>query len=106
MFGPDDFKRTSSNFFQAILPSRALLLSRSGSPGHAVSGRLRRNEPEDDVAVALAGPTHGPQTVEDGRLDVDEPGGRCTGRKGASSGSIERISEGLGITAIGPTQGR
>ena len=30
------------------------------------------NEPEDDVAVALAGPARGPQTVENGCLDVGE----------------------------------
>jgi hypothetical protein len=30
------------------------------------------SETQDDVAIVLAGPTHGPQAVEDSRLDVDE----------------------------------
>ena len=31
--------------------------------------------PQDHVAVALARSRHGPQTVEDGRFDVDEADG-------------------------------
>jgi hypothetical protein len=34
--------------------------------------RFQFDEPEDDGAPALAGPPHGPQAVENGRLDVDE----------------------------------
>ncbi len=34
--------------------------------------RLDLDEPQDDVAVALAGPAHGPESLEDGRLDPDQ----------------------------------
>ena len=33
---------------------------------------LELNKPKDHVGVALARPAHGLQTVDDGRLDVDE----------------------------------
>jgi hypothetical protein len=34
------------------------------------------DEPENDVAIALAGLAHGPQKVEGGRLDMDDAVGR------------------------------
>jgi hypothetical protein len=37
-----------------------------------IAPRLDLDQRQDDVAVALAGPAHGPQMVEDSRLDVDE----------------------------------
>jgi hypothetical protein len=33
---------------------------------------LQFDEPQDDLAVALAGPAHGPHAVDHGRLDLDE----------------------------------
>ena len=34
--------------------------------------RLQFDKPQDDVALALAGPMHGPQAIDNGRLDLNE----------------------------------
>jgi hypothetical protein len=45
--------------------SRGLIRRGDGACGLS-DDRLKLDEPEDDVAVALARPAHGPQAVEDG----------------------------------------
>ena len=48
-----------------------------------------------DVALALAGPAHGPQTVEDGRFNRDAPLWPAfvrTGHRGASSCGFEQTA--------------
>jgi hypothetical protein len=34
---------------------------------------LQFHKPEDDIGVGLARPAHGPETVDDGRLDPNQP---------------------------------
>jgi hypothetical protein len=65
-------------------------------------------EPEVNVAVALAGAAHGPQTVEDGRFDVDEALAALTldGPQGRVLGQRRADKRGLEITALEPTRGR
>jgi hypothetical protein len=63
---------------------------------------LQFDEPQDDLAVALAGPAHGPHSVDHGRLDLDEAIGpdraaRATGLRpwaARGDGVIGRISKG------------
>ena len=63
---------------------------------------LQFNEPQDDLAIALAGPAHGPHAVDHSRLDLDEalapialhgPPCRALGQR-RGDGVIGRISEG------------
>ena len=56
---------------------------------------LQLSETQDDVAIVLAGPPHGPQPVDDGRLHVDQaywPPWRCTGHSGARFGNVEQMA--------------
>jgi hypothetical protein len=39
-------------------------------PLKRLSLRLDLDQPQNHVAIVLSRPTHGPETVEDGRLDV------------------------------------
>ena len=48
--------------------------------------RLQLSETQDDVAIVLAGPAHGPRAVDDSRLDVDE----AIGRPGAAPATEAR----------------
>src|SRR5271156_3967937 len=41
--------------------------------GLGALARLEFNEPQDHFAVALTGAAHGRETVDDGRLDPDQP---------------------------------
>ena len=42
------------------------------APPRSGVASLQFDEPQDDVAVALAGPAHGPHAVDHSRLDLDE----------------------------------
>ena len=53
-------------------PSLATLRGRGLSRSLFWVACLQFDEPQDDLAVALAGPAYGPHAVDHGRLDLDE----------------------------------
>jgi hypothetical protein len=70
--------RTKEVFSRVIAHLSALVRTRLATVPQAVKrgpfwfARVKFDEPQDDGTVALAGTGHGPHSVPDGRLDLDE----------------------------------
>jgi len=56
---------------------------------------LDLDEPQDDVAVAFAGPAHGPELVDDGRLQPDQPLALIEDHEADREGRGDRLEGGL-----------
>jgi hypothetical protein len=52
---------------------RELISLNGPAASRLISAHFDLDEPQGGVAVALAGPAHGRQAVDDGRLDLDQP---------------------------------